>query len=260
MRREDPFLTCDEEVHAVVYDPDRGEPVCSKCGLVLDEMRLDFVMESTSVPKTRASRLRPHVASKRSLRRQSIERSLRDAFSKKSVQKTVQDKTLGLCQVVYKKQLHRGYSVSTLCSAMVYTAHRMCRVPTILADCGTASATERRRVARCYDRLCKELEMNVPRFESADYLPYLAEKKKINDATMTLASEILKKIKDRRLIKGANPIGITASALYIAGNMSSCRFTQKELAVAAGVSEVTIRTDCKMIHRLLQTLLYERRV
>ena len=93
--------------------------------------------------------------------------------------------------------------------------------------------------------------MNNPRFASADYLPYLTRKNKVNDATMTLASEILERIKDRLLIKGANPIGIAASALYIADRMTDNRFTQKELAGEAGVTEVTIRANCKMIHSLL---------
>jgi transcription initiation factor TFIIB len=251
LRREDPFLTCDEEIHAVVYDHDRAEPVCSKCGLVLDEMRLDFVMESIANQRTRASCLKAHASPRCLSRRLSIERNLRDMFSKKSIQKVVQDKTLELCQTVSKKHLCRGNSVSLLSSVLVYTAHRMCRVPTTLAECANASVTERRKVARCYDRLCKELEMNVPRLESADYLPYLTKNKKINDATMTLAREILERVKDRRLIKGANPIGIAASALYIASGMTRNGFTQKELASAAGVSEVTVRTDCKIINSLL---------
>jgi transcription initiation factor TFIIB len=254
LRREDPFLTCDEEVHAVVYDSERAEPVCIKCGLVLDEMKLDFLIDLNAVPRRRTSCPRADRTPKRSLKHPSLERTLRDTFLKKSIEKVVQDKTLELCHAVSKKRFSAGYPVSTLSSAMVYTAHRLVRVPVTLTECAATSATERKRVARCYEKLCKELELNVPRFESADYLPHLAKKKKIHDNTMAFARKILERAREKRLVRGANPMGIAAAAVYVAGNVTGHRITQKDLASVAGVSEVTVRVNCKILSSLLQTL------
>ena len=254
LRREDPFLTCDEEVHAVVYDPERAEQVCSKCGLVLDEEKLDFLTEPNAVPRGRAPRRRKGTSRVGSLKRNSLERSLRETFLEKSIRKAVQDKALELCRLVRKRQFQTAYPVPTLSNALVYAAHRLCRVPLTLTECAGTSPKERKRVARCYERLCRKLELKVPRLETTDYLSHLAEKKRIRGDTVTLAGRILKKVKEKRLAGGANPVGISAAALYVACSLTGNAFTQKELASAAGVSEVTLRANCKTLVNLLQTL------
>jgi len=244
----------------VVYDSERAEPVCSKCGLVLDEMRFDFLVEFNTVPKRRASHPKTFRSPKRSLEHPPLERSLLDAFFENGIQKVVQDKALDLCHVVRKQRFHAGYPVSTLSRALIYTAHRLCHVPVTLAECVTAAA-EKKKVARCYDKLYKKLDLNIPRFESRDYLSHLAKKRKVDDNTAALASKILERVKENRLVRGANPIGIAAGALYVACTIHGDGITQKELAGAAMVSDVTIRANCKMIKGLLQALAFcERRV
>lgn len=256
LRRENIFPMCDEGAHTVVYDPYKVEPVCSKCGLVLEDSKFDFVIEFPTIPTKARAGLGQLALSHGLSRRRSVERILRNVFSEKSVPKAVQEKALELCRVVYRRQLQRGYSVSTLTGALVYIACRMCRVPITLAECATASVTGRKRAARCYDKLCRELEMDVPRFAVADYLAHLTRTMKVNDATRTLASEILERIRDKRLIRSVNPVAVAASCIYLADKLRCARgkgFTQKELACKAGVSEVTIRSSCKKIQSLLGT-------
>jgi transcription initiation factor TFIIIB Brf1 subunit/transcription initiation factor TFIIB len=250
LRREDPFLTCDEEVHAVVYDPERAEAVCSKCGLVFDNARIDFLTELHAVPAI-ICRSRAKKAPQRLLKDQSLERSLRTEFSDKGVPKLVQDKALELCQLVQKERFRTGYPVSTLSNALIYAAYRLCRVPATLAECAASLTKERRNVARCYGKLSRQLKLNVPRFETIDYLSFLAENEEVKDDAVLLASRILKRIRERGVGKGANPVGIAAAALYEAGNLTGNGITQKKLAIIAGVSEATVRVNCKMIRAIL---------
>lgn len=254
MRREDLVDTCDDEFHAVVYDPERAEVVCSKCGLVIDEIRLCSVPEFKMLRRRSALRSKISNVSQHSMKHGSLEKSLRDAFWKSNTPKVVQDKALHLCFAIRRKHLRVGYPVSTLSSALVYAAHRLCRVPATIADCVGPSTAERKKVARCYDNLCRRLELDAPKFESAHFLPILAEKVRIDDDTVMLACEFLKRVREKRLLKGANPIGIAAAALYLAGNLTGNRISQMQLATAAGISDTTLRANYKALNSLLRTL------
>jgi transcription initiation factor TFIIB len=261
LRREDPFLTCDEEVHEIIYDHKRAEPVCSKCGLVLDEMKFDFLVESNAVSKRKNSRVGTVKSSNASAQYQSLERNLREAFLRHDVQQVVQEKALELCRVIRRQRFNTRYSVSTVSGALIYFAHRLCRVPVSLADCAGESTSTRKRTAHCYQKLCRQLKLNVPRFGCSHYLSHIARRKKVDDQTVKLAANILNKAREKRIFGGANPAGIAAAALYVAGTVTENGIVQKELAEAAGVSEVTIRVNCRMFRKLLQTEnLDERRV
>jgi transcription initiation factor TFIIB len=50
---------------------------------------------------------------------------------------------------------------------------------------------------------------------------------------------------------GKSPVGLAAAALYIASIMNGERVTQKDLAKAAGITEVTIRNRYKGLSKVL---------
>ena len=245
----------------MVYDSDRAEPVCSKCGLVLDEMRFEFAQEFNDVRRRATSNPRTRRISKTSLKHQSLERCLRDAFMKKDIQRAVQDKALELCNIVHRERFHSGYPISILSNALLYTSYKLCRVPIIISECNVTSKTERKRVVRCYEKLCKELKLKARPFEAVDHLTRLCEKGKIPEKTMEFARILLEEVREKRLARGANPVGVAAAAVYEAGNIIGCRVTQKNLAKMAGVSEVTLRASCKILSNLCHTVAcHEQRV
>lgn len=80
-----------------------------------------------------------------------------------------------------------------------------------------------------------------------DYLAYLVKKKNLSKAIETMAAVILKDARMRHLLAGASPISMAATALYLASNELGREVTQKEMAEASGVSEVTVRSSCKVL-------------
>jgi transcription initiation factor TFIIB len=52
---------------------------------------------------------------------------------------------------------------------------------------------------------------------------------------------ILREVRDKRAAVGKDPIGLAAAALYITCLQNSEKETQKDVAEAAGVTEVTVR-------------------
>ena len=66
-----------------------------------------------------------------------------------------------------------------------------------------------------------------------------------------MAVRILQKAKNKRITLGKDPAGIAAAALYLAGQMKGENVTQKEIAYAAGMTEVTVRNRKKELVKKL---------
>jgi transcription initiation factor TFIIB len=145
----------------------------------------------------------------------------------------------------------RGYEASTLAKTAIYVAYRSSGIALALSAFAGATAKERKSITRCYNRLCRKLGLRVSRVESKDYLPYLAAKRKFPEEVLSLADKMLDVARENGIARGANPIGMAAAALYISSAVVGHRVTQTELAKAAGISNVTVRSDCRVMQNLI---------
>ncbi|MEM1990874.1 MAG: sigma factor-like helix-turn-helix DNA-binding protein, partial [Candidatus Bathyarchaeia archaeon] len=66
------------------------------------------------------------------------------------------------------------------------------------------------------------------------------------------ALKILNEAKRKHISAGKDPMGLAAAALYIAAYLAGEKRTQKEIADAAGVTEVTVRNRYKTLKRQLR--------
>jgi len=66
-----------------------------------------------------------------------------------------------------------------------------------------------------------------------------------------LAINILREAKKKRAASGKDPMGLVAAALYIACLLNNEKKTQKDIAEAAAVTEVTVRNRYKALKRQL---------
>jgi transcription initiation factor TFIIB len=73
----------------------------------------------------------------------------------------------------------------------------------------------------------------------------------LSDKTQVKAKLYLKKIKSEEDVSGKGPLGIAAATLYIAAIMNGEFISQRKIAEAIGVTEVTIRNRCKDIAKSL---------
>lgn len=253
-----PLLVCDEQFHTIAYDFERAEIFCSKCGLVLNEQALDLSIEFNAWPKRSNSHSRTRKTSRREPKFRAVEATLKELILDMNVQETVQKKLDELCHIVLKKRLERGYSALTLARTLLYAAHRMSQRPMTLPECAVTSVKDMQSVLRCYKKICESLKLYVPKLEIKDYLYHLAQKLKVYKDSVALADKILSESKKSNYLKSSNPWGITAAALYISCKVTGHRITQKELAQVAGVSEVTVRANSKILSLLLPEYLKRR--
>ena len=62
----------------------------------------------------------------------------------------------------------------------------------------------------------------------------------------------MKKVKRTRISAGKDPMGIIAAVLFLACIMTGEAKTQKEIAQAAGVTEVTVRNRHRDLNAIMQ--------
>ncbi|MCH7648895.1 MAG: transcription initiation factor IIB, partial [Thaumarchaeota archaeon] len=67
----------------------------------------------------------------------------------------------------------------------------------------------------------------------------------LSEKTKRYAVKILKKAKENNISAGKDPMGLAASALYISNNRMGMNCSQKIIAQAADITEVTVRNRCQ---------------
>ncbi|MHC1579534.1 MAG: hypothetical protein ACXQTZ_02615, partial [Candidatus Alkanophagales archaeon] len=100
-------------------------------------------------------------------------------------------------------------------------------------------------IGKIYRFLRKELEIRLPVASPAEYINRFCKRLKLKDETREKAMEIVREAVKREIISGKGPIGVAAAAIYIASILCNDKRTQKDVASATGVTEVTIRNRYK---------------
>jgi transcription initiation factor TFIIB len=183
---------------------------------------------------------------------ESGDRNRRQAFrelsllvDKLNVNALVVEKAAYIYRKALEKGLIRGRSISGMIAASLYAACRDTETPRNLKDLSLISNIKKKDLARCYRLLYNELDLRVPVVDPVKLLARIASKAGIQEKTKRRAVEILRRTIETNGSAGKGPMGLAASALYVASVMENDNITQKELAEAAGVTEVTIRNRYK---------------
>lgn len=143
--------------------------------------------------------------------------------------------------------LVRGRSMESVIAALLYAICRETGTPRTLEEIAEASGVERREIGRTYRYIARELAIKILPAPPEHYVPRFSTMLGLSDKTQVRAIHILKKAKEGDVISGKGPTGVAAAALYIAAVLNGERKTQREIADAVGVTEVTIRNRFKEI-------------
>ncbi|MCH8914984.1 MAG: transcription initiation factor IIB [Thaumarchaeota archaeon] len=181
-----------------------------------------------------------------------VDRNLRQALSelnklkdKVAISTNVLEKAAYLYRKALEKKLVRGRSISAMIAASLYAACRDTETPRTLKDIADAANVKRKDISRCYRLLHNELELKMPVVDSIQCIARISSKLKINEKTKRFAIQVLKDAQERKESAGKDPMGLAATALYLSCVQNGVSITQRDLAEAAGVTEVTIRNRYK---------------
>ncbi len=187
------------------------------------------------------------------------DRNFRQAFSeldrlkdKLALSDAVIEKTAYIYRKALEKGLVRGRSIQALIASALYAACRNTETPRTLTDVANGINIKRKDVARCYRLLLRELDLKMPVVDPINVVSRIASIADLSEKTKRKAREFLKEASRLEVSAGKDPMGLAAAALYLACVMMGENTTQKDIANAAGVTEVTIRNRYKGLKEVLK--------
>ncbi len=188
----------------------------------------------------------------------SADRNFRQAFNelnrlkdKLAISNAVIEKAAYIYRKALEKGLVRGRSISALMASALYVACRDTATPRNLKDVEEAANIKRKDIARCYRLLIKELELKMPVMDSIQCVARIASQLDIAEKTKRHAVKVLKQAQAKEISAGKDPMGLAAAALYLACVKNNEDKTQRDIAQASSVTEVTIRNRYKGLKDLL---------
>ncbi|MEM5814937.1 MAG: TFIIB-type zinc ribbon-containing protein [Candidatus Aenigmatarchaeota archaeon] len=161
--------------------------------------------------------------------------------------KAIHEKIAKYYNEAVNRGLVRGRSIEAVIAALTYTVCREMGNPRTLEEIIEACNVDKREVGRTYRYLARELKLRILPISPESFIPRFCSILGLSDKVQAKALEILKKVEKKGLSTGKGPTGVAAAAIYIASVLTGERRTQREIADALGITEVTIRNRLKEI-------------
>lgn len=143
------------------------------------------------------------------------------------------------------KRLVRGRSIEGIVAASLYLACRIHKIPRSLDEIVIQARTNRKELGQSVRLILKEIDIHPPVPSAMDYIPKIGNSLGLSGKTIYTAIDIIKEAKKKGITAGKDPGGLAAASIYIAGIIQYERRTQREIAEAAHVTEVTVRNRYK---------------
>jgi transcription initiation factor TFIIB len=195
----------------------------------------------------------------RSQAHESADRNFRQAFSdlgrlkdKLALSDALIENTAYIYRKAIDKGLARGRSITGLVAAALYAACRDNGTPRTLHDVSSAINIKKKEVSRCYRLILRELDLKMPVVDPIKCMSRIASKAELSEKVKRGALAILNDASTMEITAGKHPMAIAAAALYLSCVMNGENTTQKVIAMAAGVTDVTIRNRYKGLKDLLK--------
>lgn len=284
---EGTFTRCPEcGSREVITDAQRGEAICSACGLVLQDRALNMEQERRAfTTEERSKRARtgapitnllpdmglttiidlPNPQNQRLYR--AVKWQNRLPWSKRNIliatteikriagilnlPQDVKESAAQIYKKAYNKRLLRGRSIKAMVSACLYYACRASKIPRTLQEILDQTTVDGKEMRKAYRTLVRELELKVPSLEPATLVSKYISELRFSSKVEARVLEILRAVKNERFVTGKDPKGLVAAAMYLAGRELGETRSQQEIARAVGITEVTLRSRAKVFQRFM---------
>ena len=151
----------------------------------------------------------------------------------------------GSADSIYRKAMNRdlirGRPIDALAAAAVYAACRISGIPRTMDEIAENGGVGRKELGRTYRHLSKELGLALSPARPQDYIGRYCDALKLGTEVREKALSLIRKASENDLLSGLGPAGVTAAAVYISAIICGEHRSQRQVAEAAGISEVTLR-------------------
>lgn len=279
---------CPECGGAIISIEERGDKVCSQCGLILEEREVDFShsgrraytkQEKNSRERTGApiSNLLPDMGLTTTIDRKSITNpdlkratkwntrinwqkrnlliattELKRIASNLDLPNHVKQEAMRLYKEAFRLKLLQGRSINGMVAACLYYAVRMNKIPRTFQEILDESSANEKDVKRCYAKIIRELKLKVPNTNPLSYVPRFITDLGLDAEIESLTVKFMNKFKQKVATSGKDPKGIVAGSIYLACRVKDRKVKQKTIADTVGVTEVTLRSRYKEIAKALK--------
>lgn len=144
-----------------------------------------------------------------------------------------------------RADLARGRSMDALVAASVYLATRALGAPRSLQEIADAGDVTVHRLAAMAKLIAREAKVTTPPPKPVDFVSRFASELGLSPEVTERTFGLLADHSDA--IEMAPPLGVTAGALYLAGEIEGEKLKQSDVSQVAGVSEVTLRKYYKIL-------------
>ncbi len=189
------------------------------------------------------SRAPAHGSTERNLAQAMVE--LEKMGDKLVISQAIKERAAYIYRKALERGLLRGRSITGIAAAALYAAFRDTETPRTIRDVAAVSNLTRKAIARDYRILVKEMDLSMPVADATKNVHRIGSKVGMSERTIRRAIDIVRMTEQREISAGKAPMGLAASALYLAGVLEGEVKTQKEIAQAASVTEVTVRNRYK---------------
>ncbi|WP_134672229.1 transcription initiation factor IIB [Halorussus marinus] len=169
-------------------------------------------------------------------------REVRRIVSALALSETIRDQACQLFRSAQNEDLLLGRSIEAMATASVYGACRCNGRSRILDDVIDPARVEQSRVTNAYQTLNTELGLPAQPVTPSAFVPRLASELDVPDQIRQRARRLAEKSESTAVTTGVRPSGFAAACLYKAGHEDGWCITQSDVAEAANVSPVTVRT------------------
>lgn len=148
-------------------------------------------------------------------------------------------------------RLTRGRTIASMMAAAIYLACRESEMPKTINEVAAAGNVDRRLLSRNYRLLLRTFNESLPVTDLSRCITKIANMVGIGESRKRQAIELMNALAAMGISTGKSPLGLAATVIYVVCKNTNEERTQKALAEAAGVTDVTIRNRCAEVARLV---------
>lgn len=161
--------------------------------------------------------------------------------------RAITERAATMYRAAARRGLIRGRSIDAVAAASVLAACRERGLPRTLHEVADASGFERAVLARTYRAVARALGWRRTPGAIVDHVAPIASILGADPRTESAARATLARAVARGAGNGTSALGLVGAALYHAGREAGTGWRQRDVAKAAGVTEVTIRARLREI-------------
>jgi len=184
----------------------------------------------------------------------SQERNLQNALNiltklgeKLEIPRNVLERAAQIYRMALDRDLVRGRAINSIVAASLYLALREFQMPRTFKTMAKHVGIDRKELGRCYRLLIRELNIKTPVINPSLYVKSIVSKANLPDRVAVLAEKIINVAKKMKITAGKDPVGLASAAVYYATRLLGYNVTQRDIANAAEITEVTVRNRCRYL-------------